>query len=383
MAEKRDYYEVLGVDRTAGDGEIKRAYRKGALKYHPDNYKGDKAEAEARFKELAEAYEVLHDGEKRQRYDRFGHAGLRGAGVHDFSRMGFGDIFSMFNDIFAGMGFSSRGEPAAQRGYDLETEVEMSLEEVAAGVERTLEFDRMDVCEACGGHGARPGTRPAKCDDCGGYGQVQQQVAGFFGVSVRIMACPACKGRGTIVTDPCPACRGSGRARKHRVVKVRIPAGVHDGQVVRMPGEGEPDANGAHRGDLHCYVRVQDHPLLGRRGEDLICQVPVPFSLAALGGKLEVPTLAGPEEIDLPAGIQNGQVVTLRARGLPHLRGGRRGDQHVQVFIEVPRKITKKQRELLTAFAETENLEVTPQRKGFLDKLKDYFKKDPKGKPPD
>ncbi|MCY2929579.1 MAG: molecular chaperone DnaJ [Planctomycetota bacterium] len=365
MPEKRDYYEVLGVERNATDEDIKRAYRKGALKHHPDNAQGDKAQAETKFKELAEAYEVLHDPDKRQRYDRYGHAGLRGAGVHDFSSMGFGDIFSMFNDIFSGMGFSGRGESAGQRGYDLETEVELTLEEVAAGVERTLEFERMDLCETCSGSGAKPG----------GYGQVQQQVAGFFGVSVRITACPACKGRGSTVKDPCPHCRGVGRARKHRVVKVRIPAGVQEGQVVRVSGEGEPGPNNDTRGDLHCYVRVAAHPLLARRGDDLICQAPVPFSLAALGGKLEVPTLAGPEEIEVPAGIQNGEVVALRGRGLPNLRSARKGDQLVQVFIEVPRKITKKQREILSALAETDNVEISPQRKTFMDKLKDTFKR--------
>ena len=375
MAQKRDYYEVLGVERNATDEDIKRAYRKGALKHHPDNAQGDKAEAEKRFKELAEAYEVLHDPDKRQRYDRYGHAGLRGAGVHDFSSMGFGDIFSMFNDIFSGMGFSGRGESTAQRGYDLETEVELTLEDVAVGVERTLEFERMDLCEACTGSGAKAGTKAIKCSTCGGYGQVQQQVAGFFGVSVRITPCPACQGRGSTVKDPCPACRGTGRARKRRVVKVRVPAGVQEGQVIRLPGEGEPGPHTTTRGDLHCYVRLAEHPLLTRQGDDLICQAPVPFSLAALGGKLEIPTLAGPEEVEVPAGIQNGEVVTLRGRGLPNLRSARKGDQHVQVFIEVPRKITKKQREILTALAETDNVEITPQRKTFMDKLKETFKR--------
>ncbi len=377
MSQKRDYYEVLGVERNATDEDIKRAYRKGALKHHPDNAQGDKAEAETKFKELAEAYEVLHDSDKRQRYDRYGHAGLRGSGVHDFSSMGFGDIFSMFNDIFSGMGFSGQGQgqSATQHGYDLETEVDLTLEDIASGVERTLEFERMDLCEACSGSGAKAGTKALKCPQCGGYGQVQQQVAGFFGVSVRVTACPACKGRGSTVKDPCASCRGTGRARKHRVVKVRIPPGVQEGQVIRVTGEGEPGPNTNTRGDLHCYVRVSDHALLTRRGDDLICQVPVPFSLAALGGKVEIPTLVGPEEIEIPAGIQNAEVVTLRGRGLPNLRGSRKGDQHVQVFIEVPRKISKKQREILLALAETESVEITPQRKTFMDKLKETFKR--------
>ena len=375
MAEKRDYYEVLGVSRDAGTDQLKRAYRKGALKYHPDNYKGDKAEGEKRFKELAEAYEVLSDPAKRQRYDRYGHAGLRGAGIHDFSSMGFGDIFSMFNDIFGGMGFSAGASSAADRGYDLETQVELTLEQVATGIDHTLEFERMDLCEACGGTGARKGTEPRRCSTCGGYGQVQQQVSGFFGVSVRVAGCPDCKGRGSVVTDPCPACKGSGRRRKDRVLTIRIPAGVHDGQVVRVRGEGEPARTGTARGDLHCYVRLKPHPLLARRGDDLVCRVPIPFSLAALGGRAEVPTLAGPEQIDVPAGVQNGEVVTLPKRGLPAPGGRRRGDQHVQVFIEVPRKLSGKQRELLTAYAETEDANVTAQRRSFLDKLKDYFAK--------
>jgi molecular chaperone DnaJ len=372
MAEKRDYYEVLGVPREAGADHIKRAYRRGALKYHPDNYKGEKAEAEARFKELAEAYEVLSDPQKRQRYDRFGHEGLRGAGVHDFSSMGFGDIFSMFEDIFSGMGFAGRAR-SANRGYDLETQVELTLEQVLTGIDETLEFERMDFCDTCSGSGARPGSSPQRCATCGGYGQVQQQVPGFFGVSVRVIACPKCKGKGAIVTDPCADCRGTGRRRKQRVLTVHIPPGVRDGQVVRVRGEGEPAPAGSNRGDLHCYVRVRAHPFLVRRGDDLYCQVPIGFAQAALGGRADVPTLAGREEIDVPAGTQNGDVVTLKRRGLPSARTGRPGDQHVQLFIEVPRKLTKKQRQLLEEYARIEESHVTEQRKNFFEKLKDYF----------
>lgn len=376
MPQKRDYYEVLGVAREAGAEEIKRAYRKGALKFHPDNYKGDKAEAEVKFKELAEAYEVLSDPSKRQAYDRFGHEGLRGAGMHDFSHMGFGDIFSMFGDIFGDLGFGGRGGAAAvDRGLDLETEVELTLQQVAAGAEHTLEFERMDLCDTCSGSGAKVGTRPDRCQTCGGYGQVQQQMQGFFGVSVRIIACPDCRGRGTIVKDPCEDCRGGGRRRKKRTLTVHIPPGVAEGQVVRVRGEGEPSRNGAGRGDLHVYIRVRPHPMLLRRGDDLVCQAPITFSLAALGGKLEVPTLAGSEEIDVPPGTQSGDVLTLKKRGLPSAtRRGHVGNQHVQVVLEVPRKLTKPQRELLEQFQALENQHVTPQRKGFLDKLAEYFK---------
>ena len=377
MPEKRDYYEVLGVSRTAGLDEIKRAYRKGALKYHPDNYRGDKGEAEEKFKELAEAYEVLSEPQKRQMYDRHGHAGLRGTGVHDFRNMGFRDIFSMFEDIFGGFGgFGPSTRRRADRGYDLETQVELTLEQVATGVDETLEFERMDYCETCSGSGARPGTAPERCATCGGYGKVQQQMPGFLGVSIRVTACPRCKGKGTIVSDPCADCRGTGRRRKKRVLTVHIPPGIRDGQVVRVRGEGEPGRVGARRGDLHCYVRVREHPLLIRRGDDLHCQVPVAFTQAALGGRVEVPTLAGPEEIDIPAGIQTGEVITLRRRGLPDARRGRPGDQYVQVFVEVPRKLTRKQRELLEEYAPIEDANFSEQRKTFFEKLREYFSPD-------
>ena len=379
MASKRDYYEVLGVGRDAAADEIKRAYRKLALKYHPDNYKGDKAEGETKFKELAEAYEVLSDSSKRQRYDRFGHEGLRGAGVHDFSSMGFGDIFSMFNDIFGGMGFSGGAAAGVQRGLDLETQVEVTLEQVATGADQTLEFERLDLCDTCSGSGAKPGTSPKRCETCGGYGQVQQQMQGFFGVSVRIIPCPDCSGRGRIVSDPCKDCRGSGRRKKQRVLTVHIPAGIRDGQVVRARGEGEPSADGTSRGDLHVYVRVAEHPLLARRGDDLVCRVPITFTQAAIGGKAPVPTLAGQETVDVPAGTQNGDVITLKKRGLPSLRTGQPGNQYVQIFVEIPRKLTQKQRELLQKYAETEDgeefREAHTEQKSFFDKLKDYFTK--------
>ncbi len=373
MPAKRDYYEVLGVDRGVDSGQVKRAYRKGALKYHPDNFKGDKAEGEAKFKELAEAYEVLSDPVKRQRYDRYGHAGLRDAGLHDFSKMGFGDIFSMFEDIFTGMGLGGGSRTHRDRGLDLETQIELSLEQVATGIDQTLEFERMDLCDKCRGSGSKPGSQPARCSACGGYGQVQQQVQGFFGVSVRISACPTCKGEGTVVTDPCGACAGTGRVRKKRILTVHVPPGVHDGQVVRIRGEGEPSSDGTSRGDLHCYIRVRPHPLLSRRGNDLICQVPINFSVAAMGGRTEVPTLGGMEDIEVLAGIQNGDVITLKNRGLPSSRGSRPGDQHVQIFIEVPRKLAKQQRKLLEQYAKTEQSNVTPERKRFLKKLKKYF----------
>jgi len=365
MPEKRDYYEVLSVERTAGAEEIKRAYRKLALKYHPDNYQGEKSEAEARFKEISEAYEVLSDPEKRQLYDRFGHRGLRGAGVHDYSTMGFGDIFSMFADIF---GESMGGGP--RRGYDLETEVELTLQEVAEGAEKTLEFVRRDFCDTCSGSGAKPGSSPRRCGTCGGYGKVETSGGGFFRI---VRTCPDCRGAGRIISDPCPDCHGTGRMRKKRVLQLHIPKGVEDGQVLRYRGEGEPGDQGQLRGDLRCYVRVRPHPLLNRSGPNLICQVPITYTQAALGGSLEAPSLNGRIEVTVPAGTQHGDVITLRGKGLPNPRTGRTGDQIVQVLIEVPRKLTEKQEQLLRELAETEDIEVLPAKKGFFDKLKEYF----------
>jgi molecular chaperone DnaJ len=377
MPDKRDYYEVLGIPRESGPEDIKRAYRRGALKHHPDNAQGDKGEAEKRFKELAEAYEVLSDPHKRARYDRFGHEGLRGSGLHDFSGMGFQDIFSMFEDIFGGMGGGGAG--ASERGLDLETEVELTLVHVATGIDHTLEFERMDFCETCGGTGAKSGSKPLRCTDCAGYGKVQQQVQSFFGVSVRVIDCPTCHGRGHVVKDRCPACRGTGRSRKKRVLTVHVPAGVHDGQVVRLRGEGEPSGTGTARGDLHVYVRVKPHPMLERRGDDLLCQVPISFTQAAIGAKVAVPTLAGMEEVDIPAGTQNGAVIRMKDRGLPDARTGRRGQQYVQVVVEVPRKLSRKQRELLEAFAAAEEPDAPSERKSFLTRLADIFSQN---KPP-
>jgi molecular chaperone DnaJ len=373
MPTKRCYYEVLQVERSADATTIKRAYRKLALKFHPDNYKGDKAEGEKKFKELAEAYEVLSDSEKRQRYDQFGHEGLRGSGMHDFSNMGFGDIFSMFNEIFGGMG-GQRYRRASDRGLDLETEVELTLEEVAVGVEKTLEFERMDLCETCAGSGARPGSQPSRCETCGGYGQVQQQVSGFLGMSLRVIDCPDCGGKGQIISDPCEACHGTGRSRTQRTLTVTIPAGIRDGQVVRVRNEGEPGRAGTTRGDLHVYISVAQHPLLTRRGDDLICQVPLSFATAALGGTVPVPTIEGPEDIQIKPGTQNGEVITLKKKGLPDIRGRRNGNLHVQVYIEVPRKLTDRQKELLEAYAGLEEYNQQPEHKSFLDKLKDHFK---------
>ena len=366
MSEKRDYYEVLDVARNAGADEIRRAYRKLALKYHPDSFQGDKSEAEARFKGLAEAYEVLSDPEKRQRYDRYGHQGLRGAPMHDFSEMGFGDIFEMFGEIF-GVDMGSRGGPS--RGYDLEKEIPLTLEEVATGVNRDLEFERMDFCGTCSGSGSRPGSSPAKCSTCRGYGQVQTG-GGFFRM---VRPCPACRGAGQVITDPCDTCCGTGRQKKARILPVRVPAGVHDGQTVRITGEGEPGQAGGPRGDLRCYIRVKEHPFFLRDGNDLVCRVPISFAQAALGATIEVPTLDGKQEIEIKPGTQYGDIVTLRRCALPDLRSGRKGNQIIQFLLEVPTKLTKRQEEILRELAESEDVSVLPHKKSFIDKFKDYF----------
>ncbi len=369
MSTKRDYYEVLGVERGAGPDEIKRSYRKLAMKYHPDRNK-DNPDAEVKFKEAAEAYEVLSDANKRQRYDQFGHAGVSGAGVHDFSHMGVEDIFSMFGDLFGGGRGGGRG---SRRGADLQTTVEITLDEVASGAERTLTFQRNDTCDECTGSGAAPGSKMQSCSTCGGYGQVEQ-ASGFGSIFGRVITtCPSCRGRGQIITTPCRSCRGSGRAVKERVLTVQIPAGIHDGQAIRVRGEGESGSDGAARGDLHCYVSVQEHEFFDRQNDELVCRVPITFTQAALGATIEVPTLIGKADVKIPKGTQSGQLFRLSGQGLPNLRSGRTGDEIVQVYVEIPRKLTKKQEELLNDYAETEGHAAGSETRSFFDKLIDYL----------
>jgi molecular chaperone DnaJ len=376
---KRDYYEVLGVSRKADVEEIKRAYRRLAMKYHPDRNNGDdKAEAESKFKECSEAYEVLSDAQRRARYDQYGHQGV--TGQHDFSHMDVADIFTMFDEIFGGGfggGFGSRGathraSQRAHRGFDLETQVELSLNEVATGCEKTIEFEKQDSCELCKGSGAKPGTQPIVCPQCGGQGRVAQQ--GFGGMFRMVTTCPNCRGRGSVIRDHCRSCGGTGRQMKKRVVTVKIPAGVHEGQAVRISGEGEPGNNGAPPGDLHCYITIRPHPIFSRHNNDLVCQVPISFTQAALGGEIEVPTLSGPERLEVPHGTQHGEVFKLKGKGLPDIRSYRNGDQIVQILVEIPKKLSERQKQLLREFAEGEDVNVLPQRKGFLDKIKQMIK---------
>ena len=375
MATTRDYYEILNIERDADGEAIKRSYRKLAMKYHPDRNPGDR-EAETRFKEAAEAYEVLSNPEKRQRYDRFGHEGLRGTSGHDFSHMDASDIFSMFEDIFGDfMGGPRRrhggGRARAQRGYDLETQTEITLEEVSTGVEREIEFTRQDVCETCRGNGAKPGSEPITCITCAGTGQVAQ--SGFGGMFRMVTTCQACGGRGKVYKDKCPTCKGSGRTPKNRHLKVKIPRGIHSGQAVRIVGEGEPGAMGGPRGDLHVVVRVADHKLFTREDDHLILRMPVSFTQAALGAHVKVPTLDGEAEITIKPGTQHGEIFRLAGVGLPNLRTGRRGDLIVMLLIEIPNKLSEKQNRLLREFAETEDHDVMPESKGFWDKIKEYL----------
>jgi molecular chaperone DnaJ len=376
---KRDYYEILGVTRTADGEEIKRSYRRLAMKYHPDRNNGDdKGEAEIRFKECAEAYEVLGDEHKRKRYDQHGHAGV--SGQHDFSHMDVTDIFSMFDDIFGGAfgGGGGRGRGGAgtarraARGFDLETQVQLELSEVAAGVEKTIEFEKQDFCDDCKGSGAKPGSSPTVCVQCGGQGRVAQQ--GFGGMFRMVTTCPNCRGRGSVIRDACKTCSGTGRQLRKRVVTVKIPAGVHEGQAVRIVGEGEPGEDGAAPGDLHCYITIKPHAIFSRHNNDLVCQIPISFTQAALGASIEVPTLKQSEELDIPAGTQHGEVFKLKGKGLPDIRSYRNGDQLVQILIEIPKKLNEKQKQLLREFSQTEDVSVMPQKKGFVEKLKEKLR---------
>jgi molecular chaperone DnaJ len=373
MSGKRDYYEILGVAREANEEEIKRAYRKLALQFHPDRNPGD-AEAETRFKEAAEAYDVLQDAEKRERYNRYGHAGLAGTPMHQFTDVE--SIFDMFGDMFGlgdifGGGRRRRGPRA---GRHLEVAIELDLIEAAKGVTKSIEIDRAERCGECSGSGMKKGSRPTTCSRCKGRGVVIQGQS-FFQIQT---TCPGCGGRGEVISDPCPSCRGQGRVHAKRRIEVTIPAGVDTGNRIRLAGEGETGDEGAPRGDLYCLLRVRAHPLFQRDGLDLICQVPLSFSLAALGGEIEVPTLQGRETVSLPRGVQFGDTFRLRGKGMPDPRGRGRGDLIVQSLIESPKKLTKRQEELFRELAEIENAHVSPQRKGFLDKLRDWFAAEPK-----
>lgn len=366
---KRDYYEILGVGRNADEEEIKRAYRRLAMQYHPDRNVGDK-EAETKFKEAAEAYEVLRDPEKRHRYDRYGHAGLEGLNVPHFNDAQ--SVFDIFGDLFGDL-FGTRRERGPQPGHDLQVSVELDLVEAARGVRKSVPVVRQELCHDCGGQGNRRGSQLAVCRRCHGNGVVVR-VQGFFRVQ---QTCSGCGGSGTIITDPCTTCRGRGRVEVRRTIEINIPPGVDSGNRIHLRGEGEPGQPGAPRGDLYCLIHVRDHPLFQRDGNNLICQVPITFSQAALGCEIEVPTLDGPVPYTLKSGIQSGEVLRLSGKGMPEVRGGRRGDLLVQIVVETPRHLTPRQQELFRELAELDQKNVSPHRKSFLEKLRDFFKVEP------
>ncbi|HZZ29432.1 MAG TPA: molecular chaperone DnaJ [Pirellulales bacterium] len=371
MANKRDYYEVLGVGRTAAQKEIADAYRKLALQYHPDRNPNNE-EAVVKFKESAEAFEVLSDDDKRSRYDQYGHAGVEG-GVHHFTDVN--DIFEAFGDIFGGgifgdlFGARRGGGRRPRKGDDVACELTIDLFEAARGVTKTIEFDRHEPCIECRGTGSKPGTKPEQCRYCGGRGQVVQ-ASGIFRVQT---TCPACQGAGQLIKDPCPKCHGAAFTVKHIFREVKIPGGVDHHMRVRLAGEGEPSPNGGPPGDCFCVINLKPHPLFERDGQDLICRVPISYAQATLGAKIKVPTLEGPEDFEIAAGTQPGQVVKMRRRGMPDPRGGSKGDLLVVIQLEVPKSLSVRQEKLLRDLATEEKTNVSPHRKSFMEKLKDYF----------
>ncbi len=368
MTTKRDYYEVLGIQRGASQKEIADAYRKLALKYHPDRNPGDE-EAVSRFKEAAEAFEVLHDREKRARYDQFGHAAFSGGGGPQFRDINdifgaFGDIFG-FGDMFGGRGTRRR----VRRGADIRCRVAITLEESYRGCHKELVFDRHERCGTCGGTGAKPGTSPERCGYCGGTGYVVQN-SGFFSLQ---RPCPRCHGQGETITTPCSTCDGQ-RYVLHRVRReIRIPAGVDGDTRLRLQGEGEPSPEGGPPGDCYVFVEVKRHNFFQRDGLHLVCQVPIAYSQAALGSTVEIPTFDGPEIIEIPPGTQTGEVFRLRGRGMPDPRRHVRGDLLAQVHVEVAKPLGEEHEAVLRRLAEIENTQVSPKRKGFFEMVKDFF----------
>ena len=376
MADKRDYYELLGVERSASKPEIDRAFRKLAIKYHPDSSKEENAVE--KFKEISEAYDVLSDADKRQRYDQYGHAGVEGS-AHQFNDVedifeAFGDLFGggIFGDLFGGGGRGRGGGRRSRRGADVRCNVTLSLEEAARGVSKDISFRRRVGCETCDGSGAAPGSQPVVCNTCGGRGQVIQS-AGILRVQT---ACPNCNGAGKQISQPCADCRGSGLQNKKAELTVEIPAGVDDGMRVRVQGEGEASPDGGPPGDCYCFISVRQHELFQRDGNHLILQLPISYCQAALGADIDVPTLDGPEPLQIKPGTQGGDVFTLKGKGIIDPRGGRAGDLLIQVFVEVPRKLSTEQEKLLRELAELDQDSVLPHRKSFVEKLRTFFDTD-------
>jgi molecular chaperone DnaJ len=376
MAEKRDYYEVLSISRSATEEEVKRAYRKLAVKYHPDKNPDD-PHAEEKFKELGEAYDVLMDADKRAAYDRFGHAAFsqgmgRGGGFHD--------PFDIFREVFSGAGggifetFFGGGattdREGRQRGSDLRYDMQITLEEAAFGVDKEIEVRKLDTCAKCSGKGAEPGSRTINCPSCGGRGQVISS-RGFFQVS---QTCPRCRGVGQIIEKPCRACDGEGRAENTSRIKLKIPAGIADGSRLRSSGNGEAGIRGGPPGDLYVVIHIKEHPIFQREDDNLYCEVPISFSVAALGGEIPVPTLEGKANLKVPAGTQSGQVFKLRGKGVANVNARDRGDLFARLLVEVPTRLNHEQRQKLEEFASLCGEENTPLHKSFFERAREFFR---------
>ena len=371
MVDQRDYYEVLGVERRATSAQITDAYRKLAVRYHPDKNPGD-PEAASRFKEAARAFEVLSDEGMRARYDRYGHAGVQGGGRHEFNDIS--DVFEAFGDLFGGgifgeaFGGRKRGN-RPRKGRDVFCQTTLTLVEAARGATKTVEFARHETCGSCDGSGAKKGTQPQTCEYCGGQGQVIQ-TAGVFRLQT---TCPSCRGAGSVIRDKCPTCGGDGVTEERVERRVTIPAGVDSDVRVRLAGEGEPGGNGGPPGDCYCVIEIEDHPFLTRDGRDLHCEVPITFTQAALGATVEVPTLDGPRPLQVARGTQAGDVVRVRGLGMPEVRGRGIGDLHVHLHVEVPKTLSPRAEELLRELAAEEHAAVSPKRSSFFSRLSEYF----------
>ncbi len=371
---KRDYYEVLGVEKSVDDAGLKKAYRRLAMKYHPDRNAND-TEAEEKFKEAKEAYEVLSDAQKRAAYDQFGHAGVNtgagGQGSYGFEGGNFSDIFGdVFGDIFGGG--RGGGGNRVYRGADLQYNLDISLEDAVNGTDVKIRVPTMEVCDTCGGTGAKKGTSPQTCPTCNGIGQVRMQ-QGFFSVQ---QTCPRCQGSGKIITDPCPTCGGKGRVKNHKTLSVKVPAGVDTGDRIRLSGEGEIGQNNGPPGDLYVQMNVKEHPIFSRNESDLHCSIPISVATAALGGELEVPTLDGRVKLKIPPETQTNKMFRIRGKGVKPVRGGPRGDILCQVLVEVPVNLNAKQKDLLRQFHESlkqDNKSHAPQERGWLDGVKKFF----------
>ncbi len=367
---KRDYYEILGLNRDADDSTIKKAYRKLAMKHHPDRNSGN-SQSEELFKEAKEAYEVLSDPNKRAAYDQFGHAGVdaSAAGAGAGGAQGFADAFGdIFGDIFGGRG----GRSNVHRGSDLRYSLEISLEQAAHGTETKIRIPTMDQCDTCHGDGSKPGSKPQTCPTCHGHGQVRMQ-QGFFSIQ---QTCPKCHGNGKIITDPCGTCHGAGRVKRHKTLNVKIPLGVDDGDRIRIAGEGEAGTNGGPPGDLYVVIHLASHSVFHRDGDHLHCEIPISFTTAALGGEIEVPTLEGHAKIKVPSETQTGKIFRLRGKGIKGVRSHSKGDLLCHVIVETPVKLTARQKELLEeleVISQKDGSRHSPRAKSWMDKAREFF----------